>query len=62
MKEKKKIDDRVKPALISGLIFGSMLIGWNLNLFTQKKIPYSYRTDSMVLDTLAALGIRNYNP
>lgn len=52
----------VKTALISGVAVGALLTGWNLNLFTQKKIPYSYRTDSLVLDTLAALGLRNYNP
>lgn len=49
--------------LYTGCVFtGALILGWNLHLFTESKIPYSYRTDWITLDTLAALGLRNYNP
>lgn len=49
-------------AVIGACVTFGICIGWSLHLFTESKIPFSYRTDDIVLDTLAALGIRNYNP
>lgn len=52
----------VKVLKIIGLVLIGIVIGWFLNIFTQSKIPYSYRTDNLILDILAAVGVRDYNP
>lgn len=47
---------------LSCVFTGGLITGWYLHLFTEIKIPYSYRTDNIILDSLAAIGLRNYNP
>ena len=47
---------------VTATVIGSIKIGWYLKLFTESKIPFSYRTDFIIFDTLSALGLRNYNP
>lgn len=59
MKNKEKVK---KTFYVSCVATGGLILGWYLHIFTESKIPYSYRTENIVLDTLAALGIRNYNP
>lgn len=54
---------KIKTVLYFGIgALALMEAGWRLAIFASSKIPYSYRTDSMLLDTLAAVGLRNYNP
>lgn len=42
-------------------ISAGLIIGWYLHIATEEEIPFSYRTDSIILDTLAAIGLRDYN-
>lgn len=55
------MDKKKRIIAVIGLATGSIVVGWYLHQFTESRIPYSYRTGFLILDSLAAVGLRDYN-
>ena len=60
-RKERKNEEMAKKIFYGGCIaVGAFFIGWGVHIWTETKIPYSYRTNNPMLDILSAIGLRDY--
>lgn len=59
-KERKNEEMAKKIFYVGCVAVGGFFIGWGVHMWTENKIPYSYRTGYPIFDILGAVGLRDY--